>query len=59
MTKTAAEAGMRFGLMKGFLDERTRRLFAASEAKVMGRGGVSAVARATGVSRRAVAAHVR
>jgi transposase len=56
MTKTAAEAGMRFGLMKGFLDERTRRLFAASEAKVMGRGGVSAVARATGVSRRAVAA---
>lgn len=33
------------------LDERQRRLLVAIEAKVLGRGGVSAVAQATGVSR--------
>jgi hypothetical protein len=36
------------------LDERTRRLMAASEALALGRGGASAVARAAGVSRRAI-----
>ena len=34
-----------------FLDERTRRLWAAAEAGQMGYGGVSAVATATGLSR--------
>ena len=34
------------------LDERTRRLWAAQEARDHGYGGVSLVARATGVSRR-------
>ena len=45
----------RFSLLSGALDERLRRLVAASEAKVAGYGGVSLVARATGVSRRAIA----
>jgi len=36
------------------LDERMRRLFAAAEAFVLGRGGVTTVSRATGVSRRAI-----
>lgn len=36
------------------MDERTRRLFAAAEARVMGHGGISSVSRATGVSRRAI-----
>lgn len=40
--------------MRSSLNEKTRRLFAASEAKYLGRGGVSAVSRATGVSRRAI-----
>ena len=44
----------RFGFMSKFLDERMRRLVAASEAKAAGYGGVSMVARVTGVSRRAV-----
>ena len=44
----------RFGLVAEFLDERTRRLIAAAEAKAAGYGGVSMVARATGVSRRAL-----
>jgi Rhodopirellula transposase DDE domain len=36
------------------LDERQRRLWAAAEASALGYGGVSLVARATGVSRRAI-----
>jgi hypothetical protein len=36
------------------LNERTRRLWAATEANSYGYGGVSLVARATGVSRRAI-----
>ena len=33
------------------LNERDRRLYAASEAKAAGRGGIAAVARVTGVAR--------
>jgi transposase len=44
----------RFELLARHLDERTRRLLAASEALAIGRGGASAVARATGVSRRVI-----
>lgn len=36
------------------LDERTRRLVAANEATAWGRGGVSAVSRACGLSRRVI-----
>ena len=44
----------RFTSLEPFLDERLRRLYAAAEAQAFGYGGVSAVARATGVSRRAI-----
>jgi len=44
----------RFASLEPFLDERLRRLYAAAEAKAFGYGGVSSVARATGVSRRAI-----
>lgn len=44
----------RFACLSRFLDERTRRLVAAAEAKALGYGGVSRVARLTGVSRRAL-----
>jgi hypothetical protein len=44
----------RFRSLSAFLDERMRRLVAAAESKAIGYGGVSAVARATGVSRRAI-----
>jgi transposase len=44
----------RFELLARHLDERTRRLLVASEALAIGRGGASTVARATGVSRRAI-----
>lgn len=42
--------------MRAALDERQRRLLVAVEAKVLGRGGVSAVAAATGVSRSTIMA---
>jgi hypothetical protein len=44
----------RFKLIEKHLDERMRRLLAGAEAEAVGRGGVSVVARATGVSRRAI-----
>jgi hypothetical protein len=44
----------RFRSLSPFLDERMRRLVAASESEAIGYGGVSRVARATGVSRRAI-----
>jgi Rhodopirellula transposase DDE domain len=49
----------RFHSLSPFLDERMRRLVAAAESEVIGYGGVSAVARATGVSRRAITAGVK
>jgi hypothetical protein len=44
----------RFEVLEPFLDEKLRRLVAASEAKSIGYGGISVVSRATGVSRRAI-----
>ncbi len=44
----------KFELLAGELNERTRRLIAAAEAMALGWGGISAVARATGVSQRAI-----
>ena len=46
--------GRRFKLIEEHLDERMRRLVAAAEAEAVGFGGASMVARATGVSRRAI-----
>lgn len=46
----------RWEVMRAELDERQRRLLVAVEAKVLGRGGVSAVAAATGVSRSTIMA---
>jgi hypothetical protein len=48
--------GQRWAVMRDALDERQRRLLAAAEAKVLGRGGVSAVSAATGVSRTTIMA---
>lgn len=45
---------IRFNKLAWTLDERMRRLFAAAEASVLGRGGITRVAHATGVSRRAI-----
>jgi transposase len=41
------------------LNERTRRLVAASEAMTIGRGGISAVSRATGLSRQIISQGIK
>jgi transposase len=42
--------GERFRALAGSLDERQRRLWAAAEARSVGRGGIAAVARASGLA---------
>ncbi len=41
----------RYKAQESFLDERARRLFAAAESQTVGRGGISAISKATGISR--------
>ncbi|MFZ4850208.1 MAG: hypothetical protein ACOYL7_13855 [Caldilinea sp.] len=45
----------RFVRLEPFLNERQRRLAAAAEAQSLGRGGILAVAGATGVARKSIA----
>ncbi len=42
--------GQRYKLLAGRINERLQRQLAGAEAKVLGRGGVSAVSRATGLA---------
>jgi hypothetical protein len=53
MEKITMEAVMRekFIALAPVMDERTRRLWAATEAKALGHGGPTLVARATGIAR--------
>ena len=53
MEKAAMEAVIRekFIALAPVMDERTRRLWAATEAKALGYGGPTLVARATGIAR--------
>ena len=54
-----AELTAKFAAVWPLLDERTRRLMAASEAIALGYGGVSRVQRACGLSRRTIANGIR
>jgi transposase len=49
----------RFERVAGDLNERTRRLIAASEAMTLGWGGISAVSRATGLSRQVISQGIK
>jgi transposase len=49
-----AEIKTRYGVLRPLLDERARRLVVAAESQTAGRGGISAVSRATGVSRQVI-----
>jgi hypothetical protein len=51
--------GRKFRALTVVMDERMRRQWSASEAIEMGRGGVSCVAKATGMSRTTILAGVR
>jgi len=48
---TEVAVASRYAALSPHLNERQRRLWAGAEARSMGRGGVSLVARATGISR--------
>ena len=54
----AKSVARRFELIGAMLDERQRRCLAAAEALIIGRGVVSAVARATGMARGTIQAGV-
>lgn len=56
ITKTLSA---KFAPLEPFLDERTRRLWAAVEARTWGRGGIMRVAEATGLSRATIRAGLR
>ena len=44
----------RYAVLTPLLDERSRRLLVAAESRVIGRSGITAVSKATGVSRRVI-----
>src|SRR5713226_8985611 len=53
------EIKQRYEQVAAELNERTRRLLAASEALAIGWGGISAVSRATGLSRKAISQGIK
>jgi hypothetical protein len=54
-----ADIRARFELLSPTLDERGRRLLAATEAKLFGYGGISALSRITGLRRHSIAAGMK
>ena len=57
--KTVTQLRQKFASVWSLLDERTRRLMAAGEARTLGYGGISQVRRACGLSRKAIAQGMR
>ena len=45
--------------LEALMDERTKRIWAATEALALGRGGVTRVMEATGMSRQRIASGIR
>jgi hypothetical protein len=52
--QSESPVAQRWRLVRGLLNERQRRAFAAAEAKALGRGGVAQVVAATGLARNTV-----
>ena len=46
----------KYEALKPYMDERMRRVWAAAEAKALGRGGISTVSSATGLTRKTIRA---
>jgi hypothetical protein len=57
--RTSSELQSKLARVWPLLDERTRRLLAANEARALGRGGISRVSRACHLSRKAIAKGIR
>ena len=59
MKNDAISLRRKFSDVWPLLDERSRRLMAANEARSMGYGGISKIRRACGLSRKAIAKGMR
>ena len=59
MGKELAVVRKKYRALRGLLDERGRRVWAAAEASSLPRGGISLVAQATGLSRTTIHAGIR
>ncbi len=59
MPGAAGPIQAKYAALRPLLDERTRRIWAATEARALGRGGISRVTEATGLSRHTVRAGLR
>jgi hypothetical protein len=59
MKNDAISLRRKFSDLWPLLDERSRRLMAANEARVLGYGGIAKVRRACGLSRKAIAKGIR
>jgi len=57
--KSSSELQAKLASVWPLLDERTRRLMAANEARALSHGGISEVSRACGLSRKAIAKGIR
>lgn len=49
----------KYEALSPFLNERSRRIFAATEAKSIGRGGITIVSKATGLNRNTIARGIK
>jgi len=56
---TTVQMHIRFRAIWSHLDEKGRRLWAASEAKALGRGGLKVVHEVTGMSRSVISEGIR
>src|SRR5881392_4208366 len=54
MTSALETLRIKYALLKPALNERAQRLWAATEAMAVGRGGIETVVQATGISRSTV-----
>ena len=59
MTNQIDRVHLKYEGLHGVMDERVTRLWAASEAAGLGRGGIAAVYKATGISRKRIRAGLR
>ena len=59
MELTEEALGAMFAVLSPHLDERQRRLLAGAQARALGRGGIAAVARASGMARSTVQSGTR
>jgi hypothetical protein len=59
MDESEARIAEKYEALRGVMDEQMRRLWAAAEARALGYGGVSVVARAIGLTRPTIAAGMK